>query len=165
SLQGRILPVYHQKPALGHYPHEVVELLFDHADIFDDLAAIERQFNHFVRIVPKSGLLVVNGQDPALERVLTKGAWTPIEPFGGGDGWTASAADKDGSFEIAWRGASQGRLQWQLLGEHNRMNALAALAAARHVGVSAERGIEALSRFSGVRRRMQMRGRAAGVTI
>ena len=140
-------------------------LEFDHADIFDDLAAIERQFNHFVRIVPHSGLLVVNGQDPALERVLTKGAWTPIERFGVAGGWSAGAADKDGSFEVSWQGASQGHLRWQLLGEHNRMNALAALAAARHVGVSAGQGIEALSRFSGVRRRMQVRGRAAGVTV
>jgi UDP-N-acetylmuramate: L-alanyl-gamma-D-glutamyl-meso-diaminopimelate ligase len=140
-------------------------LEFDHADIFDDLASIERQFNHFVRIVPHSGLLVVNAQDPALERVLTKGVWTPIERFGGAGGWSAGAADKDGSFEVAWQGVSQGRLRWQLLGEHNRMNALAALAAARHVGVSAEQGIQALSRFSGVRRRMQVRGRAAGVTV
>src|SRR5438067_4506769 len=140
-------------------------LEFDHAAIFDDLASIERQFNHFVRIVPHSGLLVVNGQDPALERVLTKGAWTPIERFGVAGGWRAGAADKDGSFEVAWQGASQGHLRWQLQGEHNRMNALAALAAARHVGVPAEQGIRALSRFSGVRRRMQVRGRAAGVTV
>ncbi len=140
-------------------------LEFDHADIFDDLAAIERQFNHFVRIVPRSGLLVVNGQDPALERVLTKGAWTPVERFGVPQGWTAGSADKSGSFEIAWQGVRQGRLQWQLLGEHNRMNALAALSAARHVGVSAEEGIRALSHFSGVRRRMQVRGEAAGVTV
>ena len=140
-------------------------LEFDHADIFDDLAAIERQFNHFVRIVPRSGLLVVNGQDQALERVLTKGAWTPVERFGVPQGWTAGAAATDGSFEIAWQGVRQGRLQWQLLGEHNRMNALAALSAARHVGVSAEDGIRALSRFSGVRRRMQVRGHAAGVTV
>jgi UDP-N-acetylmuramate: L-alanyl-gamma-D-glutamyl-meso-diaminopimelate ligase len=140
-------------------------LEFDHADIFDDLASIERQFNHFVRIVPRSGLLVVNGLDPTLERVLTKGAWTPIERFGVAGAWTASAAAGDGSFEVAWRGAAQGRVSWQLLGEHNRMNALAALAAARHVGVPAAAGIEALSRFSGVRRRMQVRGRAAGVTV
>ena len=140
-------------------------LEFDHADIFDDLASIERQFAHFVRIVPRTGLLVVNGQDSALERVLTKGSWTPVERFGIAGGWSAGATDEDGSFEIAWQGIAQGRLRWQLLGEHNRMNALAALAAARHVGVSAGEGIEALSRFSGVRRRMQVRGRAAGVTV
>ncbi|HZE59560.1 MAG TPA: UDP-N-acetylmuramate:L-alanyl-gamma-D-glutamyl-meso-diaminopimelate ligase [Burkholderiales bacterium] len=140
-------------------------LEFDHADIFDDLASIERQFAHFVRIVPRSGVLVVNGQDEALERVLTKGSWTPIEHFGVPQGWTAGTPERDGSFEIAWQGALQGRVKWQLLGEHNRMNALAALSAARHVGVSAEEGIEALARFSGVRRRMQIRGRAGGVTV
>src|SRR4051794_22950914 len=117
-------------------------LEFDHADIFDDLAAIERQFHHLVRIVPKSGLLVVNGQDPVLERVLTKGSWTPVERFGVAEGWTAGAADRDGSFEVAWKGAREGRVTWQLLGEHNRMNALSALSAARHVGVSAEEGID-----------------------
>jgi UDP-N-acetylmuramate: L-alanyl-gamma-D-glutamyl-meso-diaminopimelate ligase len=140
-------------------------LEFDHADIFDDLASIERQFTHFVRIVPRSGLMVVNGQDEALERVLTKGSWTPVERFGVPQGWTAGAPDSDGSFEIAWQGARQGRLSWQLLGEHNRMNALAALSAARHVGVSVKQGVDALARFSGVRRRMQVRGRAAGVTV
>jgi UDP-N-acetylmuramate: L-alanyl-gamma-D-glutamyl-meso-diaminopimelate ligase len=140
-------------------------LEFDHADIFDDLAAIERQFNHFVRIVPRSGLLVVNGEDPALERVLTKGAWTPVERFGVPMGWEAGAPDRQGGFEVAWRGISQGRVRWQLLGRHNRMNALAALAAARHVGVPPAQGIDGLSRFSGVRRRMQVRGRAGGVTV
>ena len=140
-------------------------LEFDHADIFDDLAAIERQFNHFVRIVPRSGLLVVNGQDQALERVLTKGAWTPIERFGVPAGWEAGAPAADGSFEVAWQGVSQGRVRWQQLGDHNRMNALATLAAARHVGVQPAEAIEALSGFSGVRRRMQTRGRAAGVTV
>ena len=140
-------------------------LEFDHADIFDDLAAIERQFNHFVRIVPRSGLLVVNGGDAALERVLTKGIWSPVERFGVSKGWEAGAADADGSFEVAWQGAPLGRIRWQLLGAHNRMNALAALGAARHVAVPAEQAIEALSRFSGVRRRMQVCGRAGGVTV
>jgi len=90
-------------------------LEFDHADIFDDLAAIERQFNHFVRIVPRRGLLVVNGQDQTLERVLTRGAWTPVERFGVPAGWEAGPPDADGSFEVAWQGASQGRLRWQQL--------------------------------------------------
>jgi UDP-N-acetylmuramate: L-alanyl-gamma-D-glutamyl-meso-diaminopimelate ligase len=140
-------------------------LEFDHADIFDDLAAIERQFNHFVRIVPRSGLLVVNGQDPALERVLNKGAWTPIERFGIATGWEAGAPDADGSFEVAWQGAPVGRIRWQQLGQHNRMNALAAVAAARHVGVPVEKSIDALSGFSGVRRRMQVCGHAGEVTV
>ena len=151
-----------------HYPARTAilnNLEFDHADIFDDLAAIERQFHHFVRIVPRQGLLVVNGDDPALERVLTKGVWTPVERFGVPSGWEAGAADSEGAFEVAWQGASQGRVRWQLLGSHNRMNALSALAAARHVGIAPAQAIEALSRFSGVRRRMQVRGRSGGVTV
>jgi UDP-N-acetylmuramate: L-alanyl-gamma-D-glutamyl-meso-diaminopimelate ligase len=140
-------------------------LEFDHGDIFDDLAAIERQFHHFVRTVPKSGLLVVNGADPSVERVLTQGAWTPIERFNVPMGWQAGEPDADGGFEVAWQGKPVGRVRWTMLGNHNRSNALAAISAARHVGVSPEQAIDALSRFSGVRRRMQVRGEAGGVTI
>jgi len=140
-------------------------LEFDHADIFDDLAAIERQFHHFVRTIPSSGLIVSNGADPTLERVLGQGAWTPIERFGVPQGWQAAKADADGTFEVAWQGRSLGRVRWQQLGEHNRLNALAALAAARHVGVEPAAAIEALGKFAGVRRRMQMRGQARGVTV
>jgi len=140
-------------------------LEFDHADIFDDLAAIERQFQHFVRTVPRQGLLVVNGGDAALQRVLAKGAWSPVELFGVPDGWAASAPAADGSFEVRLGGQLQGRLKWHMLGEHSRLNALAAIAAARHVGVPPAVAIEALARFSGVRRRLQLRGQAAGVTV
>jgi len=140
-------------------------LEFDHADIFDDLAAIERQFQHFVRVVPPSGLIVVNGQDAALARVLKAGAWSPIEVFDSPQGWQAGEAVADGSFEVAWRGRAVGRVEWSQLGAHNRLNALAALAAARHAGVQPAEGIAALSAFSGVRRRMQVRGKAGGVTV
>jgi UDP-N-acetylmuramate: L-alanyl-gamma-D-glutamyl-meso-diaminopimelate ligase len=140
-------------------------LEFDHGDIFDDLAAIERQFHHFVRTVPRSGLLVANGADPAISRVLSQGAWSPIERFNTSVGWDAGPQSPDGEFEVAWRGQSVGRVRWELLGAHNRSNALAVLAAARHVGVQPAEAIDALSRFGGVRRRMQVRGRAAGVTV
>jgi UDP-N-acetylmuramate: L-alanyl-gamma-D-glutamyl-meso-diaminopimelate ligase len=140
-------------------------LEFDHADIFDDLASIERQFHHFVRIVPHTGLIIANGQDTALERVLTMGAWTPVERFGVSEGWEAGSPDADGGFEIAWRGKALGRVRWQLLGAHNRLNALAAIAAARHAGVEAAAAIEALGSFSGVRRRMEVRGRTRGITL
>ena len=138
---------------------------FDHADIFDDLAAIERQFHHFVRTVPRSGAVVANGLDPNVERVLTQGCWSPIERFGVAPGWEAGPPGTDGSFVISWLGNPVGRLSWSLLGEHNRMNALAAVAAARQAGVSPARAIEALSVFSGVRRRMQLRGTADGVAV
>lgn len=140
-------------------------LEFDHADIFDDLAAIERQFHHFVRTIPEQGLIVANGVDPALKRVLTQGCWTPVERFGCGDGWNVAKPAADGSFEVLQAGRAVGRLQWDLLGEHNRLNALAAIAAARHAGVSPAESIAALARFSGVRRRMELRGRAAGVSV
>src|SRR3954470_19116869 len=110
-------------------------LEFDHADIFDDLAAIERQFHHFVRTVPKSGLLVANGADPAISRVLSQGAWTPIERFNTSVGWEAGGQSPAGEVEVPWRGESVGRIRWDLLGAHNRSNALAVLASARHVGV------------------------------
>ena len=140
-------------------------LEFDHADIFDDLAAIERQFHHFVRTVPSSGLVVTNGQDPALARVLKAGVWSPVEHFGIPSGWQAGQPGSDGSFEVAWQGRALGRVKWNQLGTHNQLNALAALAAARHAGVEPGQGIAALSTFSGVRRRMQVRGEAGGVTV
>ena len=140
-------------------------LEFDHADIFEDLAAIERQFHHFVRTVPRSGLLVANGGDEALKRVLGQGAWSPIESFGEPEGWEAGTPAVDGSFEVALRGKPQGRLKWRMLGAYNRMNALAAIAAARHVGVQPGEAMDALAGFSGVRRRLQLRGQAGGVAV
>ena len=143
-----------------HYqPRTVVlnNLEYDHADIFPDLAAIERQFHHLIRIVPRNGLLVINGQDTALQRVLNQGCWTPVEQFGVDDGWQITMEQNE-SLSVRFQGVSQGILHWELLGEHNCMNALAALAAARHAGVPAQLGIEALSRFKNVKRRMELRG-------
>jgi UDP-N-acetylmuramate: L-alanyl-gamma-D-glutamyl-meso-diaminopimelate ligase len=140
-------------------------LEFDHADIFDDLAAIERQFHHLVRIVPRTGRLIVNGADAALKRVLTQGAWSPVEWFAAPGAWEAGAPDTNGDFEIAWQGKPVGRVRWQMLGEHNRLNALAVVAAARSAGVEPAAAIEALATFSGVRRRMELRGETAGVKV
>ena len=138
---------------------------FDHADIFDDLVAIERQFHHFVRTVPKSGKVVANGADESVKRVLAMGCWTPVDAFGVAAGWQAGEPDAAGAFDVAVAGSPVGRVRWSLLGTHNRMNALAALGAARHVGVDPAAGIEALASFGGVRRRMQIRGEARGVTV
>jgi len=135
-------------------------LEFDHADIFPDLAAIETQFHHLVRSVPGNGLIVANGREASLERVLQRGCWTPVEKFGVANGWMIGGADT-----IAFKEAFQGTLRWNLMGEHNRMNALAAIAAARHAGVPAEIGIEALSQFQNVKRRMEVRGVVNGVTV
>ena len=140
-------------------------LEFDHADIFPDLAAIETQFHHLVRVVPSQGLLVVNGQQAALERVLARGAWTPVERFGAGQRWSVGTIHPDDSFDVMLEGDKQGTVRWSLMGEHNRQNALAALAAARHAGVAVKAGIEALGRFEGVKRRMEVRGVVNGITV
>ena len=140
-------------------------LEFDHADIFADLAAIETQFHHLVRTVPGKGLVVANGREESLGRVLQRGCWTPVERFGIAGGWTAGHAASDGSFEVLLNGESQGRVQWDLLGEHNRMNALAVLAAARHVGVPVGVGLVGLSTFRNVKRRMEVRGTVNGITV
>ena len=140
-------------------------LEFDHADIFPDLAAIETQFHHLVRTIPGNGLIVANGAEASLERVLAKGAWTPVERFNDAAGWQARGDDADGFLEILQGGAPVGRIQWELTGEHNRANALAALLAARHVGVPIARGLEALTRFQNVKRRLEVRGTARGVTV
>jgi len=134
-------------------------LEFDHADIFSDLAAIETQFHHLVRTVPGNGLIVANGREESLKRVLARGCWTEVEYFGSADGWTI------GANMVALREDFQGMLNWELLGEHNRMNALAAIAAARHAGVPAATGIDALSRFRNVKRRMEVRGSVNGITV
>ena len=139
-------------------------LEFDHADIFGDLAAIEQQFHHFIRTVPRSGLLVANGADPALARVFELGCWTPIERFGVSGGWQAEALDAD-AIRVDFAGEEQGRVRWELLGQHNLANAVAAIAAAKHAGVAAAAACEALGRFSNVKRRMELRGSAGGVTV
>jgi UDP-N-acetylmuramate: L-alanyl-gamma-D-glutamyl-meso-diaminopimelate ligase len=157
-----------------HYrPRTVVlnNLEYDHADIYPDLASIERQFHHLVRTVPRIGRIVCNGADENLTRVLAQGCWTPVEKFAraGGDGvqWSVRApANADFShFEVLAQGHALGELKWDVLGAHNVDNALAALAAARHAGVPIERGIDALRRFRGVARRMQLRGEADGVKV
>jgi UDP-N-acetylmuramate: L-alanyl-gamma-D-glutamyl-meso-diaminopimelate ligase len=150
-----------------HYPARTAilnNLEFDHADIFPDLAAIETQFHHFVRTLPASGLVVANGADAALARVLARGCYTPVERFGVADGWAATTVAGDG-FEVLWRGEKQGRVRWTLQGAHNQANALAAIAAARHCGVAPAQAITALGGYQGVKRRMEVRGVAGGVTV
>ena len=140
-------------------------LEFDHADIFADLAAIETQFHHLVRTVPGNGLVVSNGREQSLARVLERGCWTPVEQFGSDAGWQAGAADADGSFDVLLHGETLGRVQWEVPGEHNRLNAVAAIAAARHVGITPALAIDALSRFKSVKRRMEVKGTVRGVTV
>jgi len=141
-------------------------LEFDHADIFRDLDAIETQFHHLVRTLPGNGLIVANAAEPALKRVLDRGCWTPVEVFNANAGWQAGNANADGGFEVILKGASVGRVErFDLAGDHNRANALAALAAARHAGVPTPVGLKALESFKGVRRRLETRGTVGGVTV
>jgi UDP-N-acetylmuramate: L-alanyl-gamma-D-glutamyl-meso-diaminopimelate ligase len=107
----------------------------------------------------------VNGRDVVLKRVLAQGCWTPLEEFGVAAGWEGGDPDDEGAFEITWQGRAVGRLKWALAGEYNRLNAIAAIAAARHAGVGPEAAIEALSRFSGVRRRLELKGTVRGVGV
>jgi len=140
-------------------------LEFDHADIFPDLAAIETQFHHFVRILPGNALIVANAAEASLENVLARGCWTPIERFNDADGWRAEGSDSDGSLELLRGDSVVGTTRWGLAGDHNRSNAVAALLAARHAGVPLARGLAALSRFENVRRRLELRGVAGGVQV
>lgn len=162
-------------------------LEYDHADIFPDLAAIQRQFHHLVRIVPGRGRLIVNGEDAALAEVLAMGCWTPVERFGVVDAngrpegasaaslaaagsaaldWTAQLLKADGSrFAVAHRGTALGVVEWPLVGRHNVMNALAALAAAAAVGCDATALLPAFANFASAKRRLEVVGVARGVTV
>jgi len=150
-----------------YHPRTAVlnNLEFDHADIFDDLATIEKQFHHLVRTVPQQGLVVANGKEASLQRVINKGCWTPVEIFGTDADWQAVNAQGNGSFDVAFQGKILGHVAWDLLGEHNQMNALASIAAARHAGVTAQVSIEALSTFKNVKRRMEIVGVVNCITL
>ena len=140
-------------------------LEYDHADIFPDLAAIETQFHHLVRTVPGQGLVVANGGDENILRVLGKGCWSGVEYFAGpGFGWKAKALDA-ASFDVTLDDQPAGRVTWGLVGEHNQHNALAAIAAARHAGVPPQAAIDALSRFQNVKRRLELRGTVNGIAV
>jgi UDP-N-acetylmuramate: L-alanyl-gamma-D-glutamyl-meso-diaminopimelate ligase len=145
---------YHPRTAILN------NLEFDHADIFPDLAAIETQFHHLVRTVPGNGLLISNHREASLDRVIKRGCWTAVEQFGDAQGWNIDAANR-----ISFSGELQGVLHWELMGEHNRLNALAAIAAAKHIGVPVTTSLLALTAFKNVKRRMEMRGVVKGITV
>ncbi len=144
-------------------------LEFDHADIFPDLAAIETQFHHLIRTVPRIGRVVTNGREDALERVLTRGCWSEVERFGVQGGWETQPAEDgvpvDERFAVYHNAERVGVVEWQVQGEHNRMNALAAIAAARHVGVPPAQAARSLASFRNVKRRMEVCGSVDGVTV
>jgi UDP-N-acetylmuramate: L-alanyl-gamma-D-glutamyl-meso-diaminopimelate ligase len=139
-------------------------LEFDHADIFDDLAAIERQFHHLVRTVPGSGRIVVNGLEESLARVLHAGCWSEVRSFGAAVS-DFSARGEPHEFEVLRQGQPVATVKWALTGVHNQLNALAAMAAAEHVGVAPELAARALGEFQNVKRRMEVRGIVNGITV
>ena len=139
-------------------------LEFDHADIFDDLAAIERQFHHLVRTVPSSGRVVVNGLEESLTRVLHAGCWSEVRSFGAAVSDFTAEGDP-GHFDVLERGIRVATVDWPLGGVHNQLNALAAIAAAEHVGVSPAVAAQALGSFQNVKRRMEVRGTVNGITV
>jgi UDP-N-acetylmuramate: L-alanyl-gamma-D-glutamyl-meso-diaminopimelate ligase len=145
-------------------------LEYDHADIYPDVAAIRWQFNQLLRTVPGNGRVIVNGEDANLAETLAAGCWTPCESFGlstPGADWSAvvDAGSACRRFTVRRGGRDLGRVDWALIGAHNVMNALAAIAAAHHVGVAPEHALEALDRFGGVKRRMELLGEAGGITV
>jgi UDP-N-acetylmuramate: L-alanyl-gamma-D-glutamyl-meso-diaminopimelate ligase len=139
-------------------------LEFDHADIFEDLPAIEKQFHHLVRTVPQQGLVVAN-QQQSLDRVLARGCWSSVERIDSAAGWQVQNVDAQGRFDVCFNGERQGNVSWALMGEHNRSNALAVIAAARHVGVAPCIAIEALNEFKNVKRRMEVKGVVNNITV
>jgi UDP-N-acetylmuramate: L-alanyl-gamma-D-glutamyl-meso-diaminopimelate ligase len=155
-----------------HYrPRTVVlnNLEFDHADIYPDIAAIQRQFHHLVRTVPGTGRIVWNAADPLLKETLQMGCWTPLEGFARAPRadalWTGKGRSDYSSFDVFEGDRLRGTVEWSLMGAHNMENALAAIAAARHAGVEVPRAIEALAQFKGIARRMQLRGEVRGVRV
>ena len=144
-------------------------LEFDHADIFADLAAIETQFHHLVRTIPVSGRIVANGGEESLKRVLARGCWSELEWFGDAAQWSVEPGAEEGKGEgeavFRLRGEELGRIAMPMSGSHNRSNALAAVAAARHVGVTPAQAIASLAHFQGIKRRMEVRGRVDGITV
>ena len=151
---------YHAKTAILN------NLEYDHADIFPDLGAIETQFHHLVRTVPGIGRVIVNGDEASLQRVLKRGCWSEKESFGRDDGadWALNEYD-DGSFDVIFEGEVAGCVEWSLTGKHNRANALAAIAAARHVGVPVAQAAKSLATFESVKRRMEVRGVVNNITV
>ncbi|HEY0956556.1 MAG TPA: UDP-N-acetylmuramate:L-alanyl-gamma-D-glutamyl-meso-diaminopimelate ligase [Roseateles sp.] len=139
----------------------------DHADIFPDLAAIETQFHHLVRTVPASGRLVVNAREEALQRVIARGCWSEVLRFGAKkeEAGMLRARGEPQAFDVLRGSLKVARVEWNLIGEHNQLNALAAIAAAEHVGVDPEQAAAALGEFQNVRRRMELRGEVNGIKV
>ena len=143
---------------------------YDHADIYPSVESIIWQFHQLLRTVPSSGLIAANARDANIDALLERGVWTPVERFSARSAeanWSAryESAGAQSTFSVTHGGAAIGTASWGLLGEHNLENALAALIAAKHVGVSPETGLAALEKFRGVKRRLESRGEFGGIAV
>lgn len=160
---------FDKRPKFMHYRPRTLILNnceFDHADIFEDLSAIKQQFSYLLRSVPSTGKVIVNANDANLAAVLSAGCWSHVETFGDGGDWQAVNVNADcTAFDVAYHGKIEGHVSWTLLGCHNIENALAAIAAANDVDVPVAVACEALSHFSGVKRRLEYRGEINGVSV
>ncbi|NOT16677.1 MAG: UDP-N-acetylmuramate:L-alanyl-gamma-D-glutamyl-meso-diaminopimelate ligase [Sulfuriferula sp.] len=148
---------YHPRTAILN------NLEYDHADIFPDLHTIETQFHHLVRTIPSQGLVIANDAEDSLKRVIARGCWTPVEWLDSATGWHTQGGESE--FSVYFNGVKQGDVAWSLMGAHNVHNALAAIAAARHAGVSTAVACEALCQFENVKRRMEIRGTVNNITV
>ncbi len=150
-----------------HYrPHTLVvnNLEFDHADIFNNLADIQRQFHHMIRMVPNNGLVIAPANIPSVDEMLAMGCWTPTQSLG--SDWTINEVNDSGNaFTVCFQGQFVGRLSWSLQGQHNRDNAIMAIAAARHVGVEPQTAIAALTEYVNVKRRMELLGVVNNISV
>jgi len=153
-----------------YHPRTLIlnNLEYDHADIFPNIEAIQTQFHHLIRTVPANGLIISHANDKYLDETLEQGCWTALEYFAGTQtkGWQAKPLRDDGSeFDVMFDNSKIATAKWSMLGQHNMQNALAAIAAARHVGVPAALSVESLSGFKGIKRRMEVHGVVKGITI
>jgi len=152
-----------------YHPRTLVvnNLEFDHADIFDDLAAIQKQFHHVIRTVPSEGLIISPENEAAIEETIEMGCWTPRQTIGldSGELQAVNIAEDGSQFDVMYRGQQVGSVNWSMLGMHNVSNALAALAAAHHVGVAFDQACQSLAQFKGIKRRMELRGEVRGIRI
>ncbi len=152
-----------------HYRPDILilnNLEFDHADIFENIDAIYRQFHHLVRTLPANGLVLQHHPDSALEQLLAMGCWTPVQSFGSGGDWRYTLLDPAGRHFIVSQGETEvGRIEWDLIGEFNCENALAAIAAAAGVGVKPELACAGLAEFKSPRRRLELRGEVNGLQV
>ena len=151
---------------IHYHPNTLIlnNLEFDHADIFDNIEHIEKHFHHLIRTVPSIGKIIFNNDSSSIKKVLKKGCWSEIEDFGSKGKWSYKKVNEN-EFEVCYEQRSQGNLKWDLIGHHNALNALAAIAAAKHVGISSDSSISALGKFKNVKKRMELLESIKGINI